>query len=154
MIARYAADPDSPSGATTIMSEYGFPLSRRHLIGALATAPLIPSIARGATPSISRLMVQGRPQDTQSPYKLANILPALDKLGGASWEARKAKAKQKIVDMSGGLIRIAALVFRISAEADRQADADNRTHRDDGDFPRDRGKNASGRQARRRKAGK
>jgi len=32
----------------------------------------------------------------------------LDKLGGASWQARKARAKQKIVDMAGGLIRIAA----------------------------------------------
>ena len=33
---------------------------------------------------------------------------ALDKLGGASWQARKAKAKQKITDMASGLIRIAA----------------------------------------------
>ncbi|MFN6955755.1 MAG: transcription-repair coupling factor [Acetobacteraceae bacterium] len=33
---------------------------------------------------------------------------ALDKLGGASWQARKAKAKQKIADMAQGLIRIAA----------------------------------------------
>jgi transcription-repair coupling factor (superfamily II helicase) len=33
---------------------------------------------------------------------------ALDKLGGASWQARKAKAKQRIADMAGALIRIAA----------------------------------------------
>jgi transcription-repair coupling factor (superfamily II helicase) len=33
---------------------------------------------------------------------------ALDRLGGASWQARKAKAKQKIADMASGLIRIAA----------------------------------------------
>ncbi|MBB3897419.1 transcription-repair coupling factor [Roseococcus suduntuyensis] len=33
---------------------------------------------------------------------------ALDKLGGASWQARKSKAKQRIADMAAGLIRIAA----------------------------------------------
>ena len=33
---------------------------------------------------------------------------ALDKLGGASWQARKAKAKQRIADMAAGLIKIAA----------------------------------------------
>jgi transcription-repair coupling factor (superfamily II helicase) len=33
---------------------------------------------------------------------------ALDKLGGASWQSRKAKAKQRIRDMAGELIRIAA----------------------------------------------
>ncbi len=33
---------------------------------------------------------------------------ALDKLGGASWQARKAKAKQRIADMAEALIRIAA----------------------------------------------
>ncbi|MDD2705145.1 MAG: transcription-repair coupling factor, partial [Acidocella sp.] len=33
---------------------------------------------------------------------------ALDKLGGASWQARKAKAKNRIQDMAAGLIRIAA----------------------------------------------
>jgi transcription-repair coupling factor (superfamily II helicase) len=33
---------------------------------------------------------------------------ALDKLGGASWQARKSKAKQRIADMAGALIRIAA----------------------------------------------
>jgi transcription-repair coupling factor (superfamily II helicase) len=32
----------------------------------------------------------------------------LDKLGGASWQTRKAKAKQRIKDMAGELIRIAA----------------------------------------------
>ena len=33
---------------------------------------------------------------------------ALDKLGGASWQARKAKAKQRIADMAAALIRVAA----------------------------------------------
>ncbi|OYV25563.1 MAG: transcription-repair coupling factor [Acidocella sp. 20-63-7] len=33
---------------------------------------------------------------------------SLDKLGGASWQARKAKAKNRIQDMAAGLIRIAA----------------------------------------------
>jgi len=33
---------------------------------------------------------------------------ALDKLGGSSWQSRKAKAKQRIQDMAGQLIRIAA----------------------------------------------
>jgi transcription-repair coupling factor (superfamily II helicase) len=33
---------------------------------------------------------------------------ALDRLGGSSWQARKAKAKQRIQDMAGQLIRIAA----------------------------------------------
>jgi transcription-repair coupling factor (superfamily II helicase) len=33
---------------------------------------------------------------------------ALDKLGGASWQARKAKAKNRIQDMAAGLIRLAA----------------------------------------------
>jgi transcription-repair coupling factor (superfamily II helicase) len=32
----------------------------------------------------------------------------LDKLGGGAWQARKAKAKQRIADMAGALIRIAA----------------------------------------------
>jgi transcription-repair coupling factor (superfamily II helicase) len=33
---------------------------------------------------------------------------ALDKLGGASWQTRKARAKQRIRDMAGELIRVAA----------------------------------------------
>jgi transcription-repair coupling factor (superfamily II helicase) len=33
---------------------------------------------------------------------------ALDKLGGASWQARKARAKNRIQDMAAGLIRLAA----------------------------------------------
>ena len=41
---------------------------------------------------------------------------ALDKLGGASWQSRKAKAKQKIADMAGQLIRVAA--ERRTREAD------------------------------------
>ena len=41
---------------------------------------------------------------------------ALDKLGGASWQSRKAKAKQKIADMASQLIRVAA--ERRTREAD------------------------------------
>lgn len=59
-----------------------FPLSRRHLIAGAAAAISLPAVARGASSPVQRMMVQGRPQDTGSPYKLANILPALDKLGG------------------------------------------------------------------------
>jgi transcription-repair coupling factor (superfamily II helicase) len=33
---------------------------------------------------------------------------SLDKLGGASWQARKARAKNRIADMAAGLIRLAA----------------------------------------------
>ncbi|WP_099867831.1 transcription-repair coupling factor [Pararhizobium haloflavum] len=33
---------------------------------------------------------------------------ALDKLGGIAWQARKAKLKKRLLDMAGGLIRIAA----------------------------------------------
>ncbi|MBD8555736.1 transcription-repair coupling factor [Rhizobium sp. CFBP 8762] len=33
---------------------------------------------------------------------------ALDKLGGVAWQARKAKLKKRLLDMAGGLIRIAA----------------------------------------------
>jgi len=40
---------------------------------------------------------------------------SLDKLGGASWQARKAKAKNRIQDMAAGLIRIAA--ERLTREA-------------------------------------
>ena len=34
--------------------------------------------------------------------------PMLDKLGGVAWQSRKAKAKQKLRDMAGELIKIAA----------------------------------------------
>lgn len=108
------------------MSEYEFALSRRHLIGALATAPLLPSIARGATPSISRLMVQGRPQDTQSPYKLANILPALDKLGGV----RKMRCREPYSGTAGwatyvGLARAGVrFCFTLSVRDIRKSIAD------------------------------
>jgi hypothetical protein len=65
------------------MSGKPFSISRRTLIGALAAAPFVPAVAKAASSSsINRLMVQGRPQDTGSPYKLANILPALNRLGG------------------------------------------------------------------------
>ena len=32
----------------------------------------------------------------------------LDKLGGGAWQSRKAKLKKRLLDMAGGLIRIAA----------------------------------------------
>merc|ERR1711969_208785 len=32
----------------------------------------------------------------------------LDRLGGGAWQARKAKLKKKLLDMAGGLIKIAA----------------------------------------------
>jgi transcription-repair coupling factor (superfamily II helicase) len=44
---------------------------------------------------------------------------ALDKLGGAAWQTRKAKMKQRIRDMAGELIRIAAL--RKMRDADTMA---------------------------------
>lgn len=61
--------------------EPGF-LSRRNLIAGAAAVASLPAVARAASTSVQRIMVQGRPQDTGSPYKLANILAALDKLGG------------------------------------------------------------------------
>jgi hypothetical protein len=57
-------------------------VSRRSLLAILAAMPLA-SKAAGAAPSrADRIMVQARPQDTASLYKVRNILPALDQLGG------------------------------------------------------------------------
>ena len=42
--------------------------------------------------------------------------PMLDKLGGVAWQSRKAKAKQKLRDMAGELIKIAAQRALKSAE--------------------------------------
>ncbi|PNU04775.1 calcium-binding protein [Novosphingobium guangzhouense] len=64
------------------MTDAPFPLTRRAVIGGLAAAPLLSPAALAQGGAISRFMVQGRPQDTGSPYKLANILPALNRLGG------------------------------------------------------------------------
>jgi hypothetical protein len=56
-------------------------LSRRHLIAAMAMLPLLTSPAAAASKA-GRVMVQCRPQDTGSLYKVWNIMPALDLLGG------------------------------------------------------------------------
>lgn len=58
-----------------------FALTRRHLIGGLAALPFVNVPAFAATP-VQRMMVQGCPSNTQSRYTVANIMPALDKLGG------------------------------------------------------------------------
>jgi len=64
------------------MSEYAALLSRRALMGVLAAVPFVPGMALDRSPAINRFMVQGRPQDTASVYKRANIMHALDSLGG------------------------------------------------------------------------
>lgn len=56
--------------------------TRRRIMGAMAAMPFASAAARAAPSRVDRLMVQGRPQDTGSLYKVRNILPALDKLGG------------------------------------------------------------------------
>ncbi|MFD2136102.1 hypothetical protein ACFSLT_14790 [Novosphingobium resinovorum] len=48
----------------------------------LAVLPLVPATVHAVPSRLDRVMVQGRPQDTGSLYKVRNILPALDKLGG------------------------------------------------------------------------
>src|SRR5688500_3455987 len=58
-------------------------VSRRELMAAMAVLPLTGGPALAARGSrADRILVQGRPQDSGSPYKLRNIMPALDKLGG------------------------------------------------------------------------
>ncbi|SMP58293.1 hypothetical protein SAMN06296065_102445 [Novosphingobium panipatense] len=51
-------------------------------MGSLAVLALMPAKSRAAPRSRDRIMVQGRPQDTGSLYKVRNIIPALDQLGG------------------------------------------------------------------------
>ncbi len=46
----------------------------------------------------------------------------LDKLGGGAWQARKARLKKRLLDMAGGLIRIAAERQMRAAPAMRAAD--------------------------------
>lgn len=59
----------------------GTVFTRRHFLAAATVLPFVrPAIA--APSPLDRVMVQGRPQDTGSPYKLRNIMPALDALGG------------------------------------------------------------------------
>ena len=55
--------------------------SRRVVLGAIAATPLLGTPVFGA-PVRNRLIVQGRPQDSGSNYKLGNILRAMDQLGG------------------------------------------------------------------------
>jgi len=56
--------------------------SRRQVLAAAAAAPLLASPVLAAASRVDRIMVQGRPQDTGSVYKVRNIIPALDQLGG------------------------------------------------------------------------
>lgn len=63
------------------MTFSGLSLSRRSVLGAIAAAPFFPKMALGQTAQ-SRVMVQGRPQDTGSVYKYGNIMSALNQLGG------------------------------------------------------------------------
>ncbi|WP_275782547.1 transcription-repair coupling factor [Pararhizobium gei] len=46
--------------------------------------------------------------DLLSRYGAEGSDAVLDKLGGVAWQARKAKLKKRLLDMAGGLIRIAA----------------------------------------------
>ncbi|WP_075289102.1 transcription-repair coupling factor [Pararhizobium arenae] len=46
--------------------------------------------------------------DLLSRYGSEGTDAVLDKLGGVAWQARKAKLKKRLLDMAGGLIRIAA----------------------------------------------
>lgn len=58
------------------------PFTRRQIVGTMAVLPFCSGIAEAAPSRLDRFMVQGRPQDTRSLYKVPNILPALDRLGG------------------------------------------------------------------------
>lgn len=57
-------------------------ISRRQVLGGLSTLPFVSVPALAASSRLERVMVQGRPQDTGSLYKVRNIMPALDRLGG------------------------------------------------------------------------
>ncbi|WP_395394995.1 calcium-binding protein [Novosphingobium sp. BL-8A] len=60
-------------------------LTRRQIVAAAITLPFVsamPTIAKAAPSRLDRFMVQGRPEIGRSLYKAANILPALDQLGG------------------------------------------------------------------------
>lgn len=57
-------------------------LSRRELVAGLASEHFVGAMPQRLSASRTRIMVQGRPQDTGSTYKVSNIMPALDKLGG------------------------------------------------------------------------
>lgn len=56
-------------------------MTRRAFVAASIVAPLATQ-SRAAPANLNRFMVQGRPQDTGSLYKVRNIMPALDLLGG------------------------------------------------------------------------
>jgi hypothetical protein len=70
------------SGATAMSTDN---VSRRGVLQSAFALPIItlcPSTAQAETQLRTRVMVQGRPQDTGSPYKLRPIMKALDSLGG------------------------------------------------------------------------
>lgn len=73
-----------------------FPISRRHLIGGLAAIPFLPTPSFAST-AVQRLMVQGCPSNTQSRYTVANIMPALDTLGGV----RKMRCREPFSGTAG-----------------------------------------------------
>ena len=54
------------------------------MLGAAIAAPMVSTVpaAAAAASRIDRIMVQGRPQDSASLYKVRNIMLALDRLGG------------------------------------------------------------------------
>lgn len=58
-------------------------LTRRRLVAGVASIPVAAwATTAFASAKADRIMVQGRPQDTGSLYKVRNIMPALDQLGG------------------------------------------------------------------------
>jgi transcription-repair coupling factor (superfamily II helicase) len=61
--------------------------------------------------------------DVLSRYAAEDSLHKLDKLGGAGWQARKAKVKKNLLEMAAGLLRIAA---------ERQTQKGHRYHKPDG----------------------
>ncbi len=77
---------------------------------------LAPIEVNGAPHDCLRLIYDGNAKlfvpveniEVLSRFGAETVGVALDKLGGASWQARKAKAKQRIQDMAAALIRIAA----------------------------------------------
>lgn len=58
------------------------PISRRSILGGMAAIPFLSSPVLASTSKVNRIMVQGRPQDSGGPYKVAKVMTALDALGG------------------------------------------------------------------------
>jgi hypothetical protein len=75
------------------------------MLGAMAATPLLSSpLLAATTPSkVSRVMVQGRPQDTGSPYQFGAIMTALDKLGGV----RKMRCREPYSGTAGWKVLVA-----------------------------------------------